>query len=569
MELQYYILIIRRWFWLFLLCGVLGGALTLVVLSRQPSTYTSVTTINIGNTFQNPDLQTNEISAAQNLLRNYVELVQFESVRQNTIDALDLSLTVDQLEGLVSTRILTNTTLLEISVTYTDPVLAADIANTMADELIQASPSNLTEEQQVQVETARTQVDVLAGLLSGLQAQVADLNLEITTVTNSATKQALIAERNDLIEQVNSTTANLIEFSQIITTLQKSVNVLEIVERAQIADQPDDANTLSQTLLGAVVATGLVFGVVLLLDYLNDTLQGPNDVTAVTNLPVLGTIATVGKRTARNERNYTEKLISEFRLGAKYVEDYYQLRANFTYASETKGQKIFVISSPYPSEGKSVVTANLAIALGRVGKNVLIVDADLRRPTQHVIWNVHNSSGLSNLLRGQRIDKPISSELTNQEPGSLKDHIQRTGFEGVYILTSGFEPANPNEILGSLLVTRWAQSLKHSKTIDVVLFDSPPVLAVSDGVVLARALGAGVLLVVEAERTRPNNLLQTMERFSSIQEQMVGVVMNKVKVDRSQYYGYSYYEYYGADKREPINVNPKDKDQRALEYLEQ
>ena len=569
MELQYYILIIRRWFWLFLLCGVLGGALTLVVLSRQPSTYTSVTTINIGNTFQNPDLQTNEISAAQNLLRNYVELVQFESVRQNTIDALDLSLTVDQLEDLVSTRILTNTTLLEISVTYTDPVLAADIANTMADELIQASPSNLTEEQQVQVETARTQVDVLAGLLSGLQAQVADLNLEITTVTNSATKQALIAERNDLIEQVNSTTANLIEFSQIITTLQKSVNVLEIVERAQIADQPDDANTLSQTLLGAVVATGLVFGVVLLLDYLNDTLQGPNDVTAVTNLPVLGTIATVGKRTARNERNYTEKLISEFRLGAKYVEDYYQLRANFTYASETKGQKIFVISSPYPSEGKSVVTANLAIALGRVGKNVLIVDADLRRPTQHVIWNVHNSSGLSNLLRGQRMDKPISSELTNQEPGSLRDHIQRTDFEGVYVLTSGFEPSNPNEILGSLLVTRWAQSLKGSKTIDVVIFDSPPIMAVSDSAVLARALKAGVILVVEAERTRPNNLLQTMERFSSIQEQMVGVVMNKVKVDRSQYYGYSYYEYYGADKREPINVNPKDKDQRALEYLEQ
>ncbi|MFZ4828923.1 MAG: polysaccharide biosynthesis tyrosine autokinase [Phototrophicaceae bacterium] len=496
-------------------------------------------------------------------------MVQFESVRQNTIDTLDLSLTTDVLKELVSTRILPGTTLLEISVTYTDPVLAADISNTMAEELIQASPSNLTEDQQLQVETARAQVEVLSNLLSSLQTQIDDINLEIEAVTNSRETQSLLAERNELIDQVNSTTANLIEFSQIITGLQKGVNVLEIVERAQIADQPDDANTLTQTLLGAIVSSGLVFGVVLMLDYLNDTLQSPNDVTALTNLPVLGTIATVGKKPARGERNYTEKLISNFRLGSKYVEDYYQLRANFNYASETNGLKIFVVSSPYPSEGKSVVTANLAIALGRIGKNVLIVDADLRRPSQHVIWNLHNRSGLSNLLRGQRMDKPISSELTNQEPGSLRDHIQRTDFEGVYVLTSGFEPSNPNEILGSLLVTRWAQSLKNSKTIDVVIFDSSPILAVSDSAVLARALSAGVIIVVEADRTRTNALLQTMERFSSIRDQMMGVVLNKVRVDRSQYYGYSYYEYYGSDKKVPINLKPKDKDQQPLENLEE
>ena len=559
MELQYYISIIRRWFWLLFLGGILGGSVTLVVLSRQPSTYTSTTRINIGNTFQNPDLQTSEISAAQNLLQNYVQLVQFETVRQNTIDTLDLNLTTEFLREIVSTRILPGTTLLEIAVTYTDPVLSADIANAMAEGLIEASPSNLTEDQQLQVETARSQVEVLSILLDSLQVQIDEINLEIESVTSETRRQALIAERNDLTDQVNSTTSNLIQFSQIITGLQKGINVLEIVERARIADKPDDTNTITQTLLGAIVVTAVVFGILLLLDYLNDTVQAPTDVTALTNLPVLGTISVVGKKGLRAERDYVEKLISNFRLGSKYVEDYYQLRANFSYASETNGLKIFVVSSPYPSEGKSVVTANLAIALGRIGKNVLIVDADLRRPSQHVIWNLHNRSGLSNLLRGQRMDKPISSELTNQEPGSLRDHIQRTDFEGVYVLTSGFEPTNPNEILGSLLVTRWAQSLRGSKTIDVVIFDSPPILAVSDSAVLARALKAGVILVVEANRTRSTALLQTMERFSSIREQMMGVVINKVKIDRSQYYGYSYYEYYGAEKKPQVkDLKPKE-----------
>jgi hypothetical protein len=171
-------------------------------------------------------------------------------------------------------------------------------------------------------------------------------------------KLSLITQRDNLIDQVNEITSNLLEFSQIITTLQNRITVLEIVEQATVADEPDTANTFTQTLLGVIVAIGLAFGVVLLLDYLNDTLQGPNDITALTNLPVLGSIAIVGKKTPRTERDYSKKLISEFRLGAKCIEDYYQLRANFSFASETKERKVFVVSSPLPSEGKSVVTAN-------------------------------------------------------------------------------------------------------------------------------------------------------------------------------------------------------------------
>lgn len=577
MELQYYLDLIRRWFWLLMLCGILGGAFSLVSLSRQPSTYTSVSRISIGNTIQDTN-QASELGALQPalqpVLRNYVELV-LGSVQEKTLETLGFTAGSIDLEEVVSTRIVPNTTLLEISVTYTDPVLAADIANTLAEELIMASPSYLTDEQKLQLETARTQVEVLTAVLSGLQAQLNDLNgkIEVATRADDAPdeqlsksfdlawgaqgirvdeKLSLITQRDNLIDQVNEITSNLLEFSQIITTLQNRITVLEIVEQATVADEPDTANTFTQTLLGVIVAIGLAFGVVLLLDYLNDTLQGPNDITALTNLPVLGSIAIVGKKTPRTERDYSKKLISEFRLGAKYIEDYYQLRANFSFASETKERKVFVVSSPLPSEGKSVVTANLAIALGRAGKQVLIVDADLRSPAQHIIWNLENSSGLSSLLRGQRMDEASSENFTT-EFGSIQDHMQRTDFEGVHVLTSGFQPANPNEMLGSLLVSRWANDLKHSKAIDVVLFDTPPILAVSDGVVLARALGAGVILVVEANRTRPNALQQAMERFSSIQEQLVGVVLNKVKVEGNAYYGDRYYGHSGTDKRTGTN----------------
>jgi capsular polysaccharide biosynthesis protein len=165
----------------------LGGAFSLVSLSGQPSTYTSVSRISIGNTIQD----TNQASAIgalqpalQPILQNYVELV-LGSVQEKTLETLGLTAGSIDLEEVVSTRIVPNTTLLEISVTYTDPVLAADIANTLAEELIMASPSYLTDEQKLQLETARTQVEVLTAVLSGLQAQLNDLNGKIEVATRA------------------------------------------------------------------------------------------------------------------------------------------------------------------------------------------------------------------------------------------------------------------------------------------------------------------------------------------------------------------------------------------------
>lgn len=210
-------------------------------------------------------------------------------------------------------------------------------------------------------------------------------------------------------------------------------------------------------------------------------------------------------------------------------EAYRILRTNIQFANVDRTQKLVLFTSAGMNEGKSSTIANLGITMAQTGKRVLIIDADLRKPTQHKIFRLNNSFGLSAALVS---DVPWFS------------YISKTDQKGLAILTSGPIPPNPAELLGS---NRMKEVLGDaSGNYDIVLLDSPPVIAVTDATILAQAVDGVVLVLAYGEVTR-DYALEAKERLEKVGSRIIGTVLNKVEM-QSKEYNY-YYQYYSEDKK--------------------
>lgn len=551
MELTQYIRLFRRWFWLLLLAAVLGGGLSFIFRSSQPAQYQAETILSIGNAFVQPDPTQTDLRVGQDLAITYSNLVTLYEVREATVEALNLPFSADDLRRLISTRIITGTSLLVIQITYTDPILAADIANELANQLISNSPSGLTPEQRARITSANAQIEALEEQVNELNAQLQDLNVILEAGTTPEDRAELTAQRSQIITQINDATSNIAQFSAIIAELQQRTNSVEIVETARIPTEPVGQSVLVATLLGAFVGLALAAALVLALDYLRDTLQNVGDVgSALPGTPVLGVISKFGKA---NEA-YDQRLITNQVQASRTSEEYRILRTNllFTIGDRTL---TFVVTSPSPGEGKSVTSANLAVSMALAGLRVLLIDADLRRPRVHEVFNVKNDLGLTNLLSINNQEDDDGREdgganaLTSGQ--NWRQCVQDTQVPGLRVITSGFLPKNPAEILGSHLMKRWANAFHNAQNIDVVIFDTPPSLPLSDATILAASVDANVVMVLNAGNTRINAAQRARERFTQIGLDIVGVVLNGVTQKEDDYYGGYYYYYYTQDGKQP------------------
>lgn len=202
------------------------------------------------------------------------------------------------------------------------------------------------------------------------------------------------------------------------------------------------------------------------------------------------------------------------------------LRTNLQFSSIDKPIKKIAITSSQPREGKSTVMANLAISFSMAGYKVLLIDADMRRPTQHKKFLLENHKGLSNLLAE---DLPPQSAINKTE---IKD---------LHVLTSGPLPPNPAEILGSAKMKEFMEEV--SEKYDIILIDAPPVNSVADASIIS-AYTDGIILVVAAGETRREAVKIAKQQLIQVKAKILGVVLNKLKESDSGYY---YYYYYGED----------------------
>ncbi len=188
------------------------------------------------------------------------------------------------------------------------------------------------------------------------------------------------------------------------------------------------------------------------------------------------------------------------------AEAYRSLRTGVQFSTIDRPESTVIeITSPNPSEGKSITAANLSIVIAQAGLQVLLVDADMRKPTVHKIFGTDNRFGFTDLLRNLR-----SQDLEQTLDSLLKDLVRPTLVEGLSILTSGPIPPNPSELLGSNTHRQLLHSLRGRY--DYVVMDSPPVLIVTDAMVLSTQVD-GTILVIDAEATQKNHLKQSAERL--------------------------------------------------------
>jgi protein-tyrosine kinase len=236
----------------------------------------------------------------------------------------------------------------------------------------------------------------------------------------------------------------------------------------------------------------------------------------------------------RREREFD--LVSHTHPHSPLAEAFRTLRTNLGFASVDGECRTILVSSPSPQDGKSTVISNLAVVLAQADKKVILVDCDLRKPVQHRIFNLPNQKGLTNCLLNQ---------------ASPEETVQQGPLANLAVLTSGPIPPNPAEILGSSRTRAFWASLREKY--DYVLIDAPPVLAVTDAVILAGQVD-GVILVLKPGATRSNIAVQARDQFARADARLLGVVLNQVKIDSPDYQYAYYYYYYGHGDTQKASI---------------
>jgi len=239
--------------------------------------------------------------------------------------------------------------------------------------------------------------------------------------------------------------------------------------------------------------------------------------------PVAPFVAEVEK----SERPGTIELVPHFFPNSRLAESYRSIRTALLLSSADNPVKTIAVTSAMPGEGKTVSVANLAVTLAQSGKTVLVVDADLRRPRQHRLFKIKNTFGLT-------------TYLTDSVP--IKDVVKSTEIPNLFVVNAGPVPPNPAELLGSEKMARFIRMMGEES--DFVLFDLPPMLEISDALVLGAKVD-GIVLVVWGDKTSREALKKAREKLDLLKVRTIGVIINNVNVPRhGAYYYKDYYHGY-------------------------
>ena len=381
---------------------------------------------------------------------------------------------------------------------------------------------------QIEVETARALQTVtaeyerglleertLAANLEDAKKDVKDLSrlsvsynvLEREARSNRTVYEALLQRQNELRVSSNS-----------------HANNVRVVERAEVPGAPITPTGRRTWLLSLAVGLVAAIAVAYALDYMNDTIKTPDDIARHLKLAFLGLVPSV--------EGDGHPLLASAHVPHDFGESFRSVRTALISKYDPNGAKILVFTSAQPLEGKTTAAVNVAMALAFGGARVLVIDGDMRRPGLHRPLRLTNDRGLSQVLTGQ---------------ARVRDVIQRTVDPNLLAITAGRTPPNPSELLTSERMKTLLTNLVHGP-FDWIIIDTPPVLAVTDAVVVA-PLVSGVVFVVGAEMTRRRLAERALETVLSTRPKHVSILLNKVDFARnkyyySRYYGHQYKNYY-------------------------
>ena len=301
------------------------------------------------------------------------------------------------------------------------------------------------------------------------------------------------------------------------------INNISVVDVAVTPEEVSN-NTLKRDLLIALfISIFGTIGVVFVVYYFDDTVKLTDNLEEEIGMPV---VAKVFKSDVGSKNNRKVELLAQKYPKSVVSESIKTLRTNLQFSSVDEDIKTILITSSIPGEGKSFISANLAISFAQTDKRVLIVDCDMRKGRQHRIFKLSNTKGLSNLL----ID-----DMTN-----YKDYINKTSIKNLYVMTRGTVPPNPSELLNSNKNSELIKILRSK--FDIIIFDGVPCNGLPDSIIMSKLVDK--VLIVSSESVTPRSVLEsTKKQLKNVEAPVAGDVLNNVNRKNSKYG--KYYGYYG------------------------
>ncbi len=388
------------------------------------------------------------------------------------------------------------TDVIEVRAESPDPQRAADITNAYATAYIDFRRQQAVNE--------------LLAAAEQIQAKVSDLQRQIDAATGS--------QRESLV-QVQTLFQQKLDQLQVDRALK--TGGAQLVTRATVPDSPVKPTPGRNALLALVVGLFLGVGIAFLVDYLDDSVKTKEDLARVApGLAVLGMIPALPTWKSKDEA----LVVSLKEPKSQAAEAYRTLRTSIQFLGLERPMRTLQVVSANASEGKTTTLANLGVALARAGERVVIVCCDMRRPRIHEFFGMSNEVGFTSVLLGKVGVTAALQEAPDQDR--------------LYVLPSGPLPPNPSELLTSRRTVEVLTSLQAEA--DIVLIDSPPVLPVTDALVLSGRVDATLLVCVAGATTR-GEVSRTVELLNQVEAPLVGAVLNGVDPEGSYSYGYAYY----------------------------
>jgi non-specific protein-tyrosine kinase len=587
--------LLLQWSWLLILLAILAGGTAYYVSNGETRIYQTSTLVMLNGA---PGYQSDPYSASvvgQQLGATYAKVMTTQPVLDSV--AKKLGFTTFPPTASVQVTPDTNTGLMTVYVTDIDPDRAALIANTLvsvfadqmqADQISRYADSKKSLEDQMttldqKIQDTTTALTALNTQIQGTNNELTSINAEIQTETsninttkyplpNSATiaaDQAIIAADQAKHDQLTITLSqyqpqltelqttqaqyqqsynNLFQsYQSVLLAEAQATSTIIIKDPAVPNGYPIAPQPMRSALLAAVVGLMVAAGIIFLVEFLDDTIRDPQEITRRWGIPIMGMI--VSYKSSKGEA-----LITVRHPRSPVSEAFRSLRTNLQFAGIDTPVRTLLVTSPSPADGKTTIVANLASVIAQSGQNVVMVDADLRRPRIHRMFQLSNRVGLT--------DQFIRTQ--DRFDGALKS----TEVAHLHAITSGNLPPNPSELLSSGRMSEILKLLRDQ--FNTVIVDSPPTLLVTDAMVLASRVD-GVLLVVKPSVTKWAALRQSIEQLQRVKANLLGIVVNDVNIGRSRYYYYRgyYKQKYGKgyhyaenDAPEPV-AEPKATDSDA------
>lgn len=544
---QYMISLGKRWK-LLVICIVVLGVGAYIGSKLMTPIYQSITFVQVAVQTNNNVADYNSLLASDQLVQTEAQLVTSEAVLSEVASHYP-GMSVELLSKEVSASPQPNTQLFEINVQDPSPIRAADFANDIATTLIkqqtqlalQGSTGALQRAQQ-NLDQTQQQITSTEGEIAGLQA-----------------KQGSIIEMSNLNAQLNSLQQRYIQELSVIDQLEmtqtEESNFLVIVQHAFPALSPLRPNLFLNTGIGLLAGLLLAMSLVLLAEQFGTPVRTLEAVSQLLGCPVLVTFLRVESK---------DEVVNP--IGDNVNSEAYRiLRTNIGFSTIDKPLHTILITSATTAEGKSTVAANLAIFMAKAGKNTLLIDADLRRPTQHQQFGLpltqlglsdaiaaFNMMASKNSFSHQQFLSPLSA--MNQASPSISPNFSINPFmcplsiPNLCVMPSGTLPPNPSELLDSKAMQHLLATI-NSCGAEVVIFDAPPLLGLTDASILASQVD-GTLVVVDSTHANKGNLRQVKAVLRQASANVIGAVVNKQRRGHDQ----TIFSYYGrAQEQESMD----------------